>query len=460
MALLLDELRSADGAAEAGARVWRLAEAMYPLCRSLTGAGVRATLDLIETQGGLPLQRTEVPSGTPVHDWEVPLEWNVRDAWIADADGRRVVDFRAHNLHLMSYSVPVRRQMTLEELQPHLHSLPERPDDIPYRTSYYREHWAFCLRHRDRERLGPGPYEVVVDSTLAPGHLTLAECIVPGQSDDEILVHTHVCHPSLANDNLAGIAVAVELARALGRSRPRQTWRFIFAPGTIGSLTWLALRPEVLPRVRAGLVLGLLGDGAPLQYKRSRRGDTLTDRAAAHVLAGIEGARLLDFEPYGYDERQYGSPGFDLPVGRLTRSVNGGYPEYHCSADDMTLLRPESLAGALQALARLAQVLDGNRRLLNLSPFGEPRLGRRGLYRSTGGHAPGAFEHALLWVLSQSDGTHDLLAIAERARLPFEAIEAAAEALQQAGLLRDLAPDEPAPAFTIPGSQTPKGTPT
>ena len=282
MALQLDDLLDDAGAAAAGERTWSLVEALYPLCRSVTGDGVRATLDRIGEC--LPLQRTEVPSGTPVHDWEVPREWNVRDAWIADADGRRVVDFRAHNLHLMSYSVPVRRTMTLAELQPHLHSRPDRPDDIPYRTSYYREQWGFCLRHRDRERLGPGPYEVVVDSTLAPGHLSLAESVVPGRSADEVIVYTHTCHPSLANDNLSGIAVAVELARALRRTTPRRTWRFIFGPGTIGSLTWLALRRDVLPRVRAGLVLGLLGDAGPLQYKPSRRGDTLTDRAAAQQL--------------------------------------------------------------------------------------------------------------------------------------------------------------------------------
>ena len=467
MALQLDDLLDDAGAAAAGERAWSLVEALYPLCRSVTGDGVRATLDRIGEC--LPLQRTEVPSGTPVHDWEVPREWNVRDAWIADADGRRVVDFRAHNLHLMSYSVPVRRTMTLAELQPHLHSRPDRPDDIPYRTSYYREQWGFCLRHRDRERLGPGPYEVVVDSTLAPGHLSLAESVVPGRSADEVIVYTHTCHPSLANDNLSGIAVAVELARALRRTTPRRTWRFIFGPGTIGSLTWLALRRDVLPRVRAGLVLGLLGDAGPLQYKPSRRGDTLTDRAAAHVLAGIDGARLLDFEPYGYDERQFCSPGFDLPVGRLTRSPNSGFPEYHTSADDLALVRPVHLAGALQALARLAAVLDGNRVPLNLSPFGEPRLGKRGLYGSVGGGAPGAFEHALLWVLNQADGTRDLLAIAERARLPFATIEAAAEALEQAGLLRALdaaAPDGASTAPTFPASpvsltcMTSKGIPT
>ena len=462
--MLLDALIPDDAAGAAATDAWALIVALYPLCRSLTGDGVRQTLDRIGER--IPLIRTEVPSGTPAFDWEIPREWNLRDAWIADADGRRVVDFRAHSLHVMGYSVPVRRTMTLDELQPHLHSLPDQPDWIPYRTSYYREQWGFCLRHRDRERLGPGPYEVVIDATLAPGHLSYAESVIPGQSTDEVLVYTHTCHPALANDNLSGIAVAVELARALHQAprKPRLTWRFIFGPGTIGSLAWLSRNEaRVLPpppagegwgggtgRVSAGLVLGLLGDPGVLHYKHSRRGDTLTDRAAAHVLRGTE-AKLLDFEPYGYDERQFCSPGFDLPMGRLTRSPNSTYPEYHTSADDLSLIRPAQLAKALQTLARLASVLDANRTPLNLSPKGEPRLGKRGLYGSVGGGAPCAFEHALLWVLNQADGTRDLLAIAERARLPFEQVEQAAAALEHAGLLRTLdAPHESEPKGPSP----------
>lgn len=448
--MLLDALLPDDAASASAADAWTLIEALYPLCRSLTGDGVRQTLDRIGER--IPLIRTEIPSGTPAFDWEIPREWNLRDAWIADATGHRVVDFRAHSLHVMGYSVPVRRTMTLEELQPHLHSLPDQPDWIPYRTSYYREQWGFCLRHRDRERLGPGPYEVVVDATLAPGHLSYAESVVPGRSTDEVLVYTHTCHPALANDNLTGIAVAVELARALHRAptKPRRTWRFIFGPGTIGSLAWLSRNEDRLGRVRAGLVLGLLGDPGVLHYKHSRRGDTLTDRAAAHVLRGTD-ARLLEFEPYGYDERQFCSPGFDLPMGRLTRSPNSTYAEYHTSADDLSLICPAQLAKALQTLARLASVLDANRTPLNLSPKGEPRLGKRGLYGSVGGGAPGAFEHALLWVLNQADGTRDLLAIAERARLPFEQVEQAAAALEHAGLLRTLdAPHESEPKGPSP----------
>ena len=440
--MLLDALQREADSQEAALAACALIERMYPICRSITGDGVRRTLDLVEEQ--VPLARTEVASGTPVFDWEIPREWNVRDAYIADACGRRLVDFQAHNLHLVNYSSPVDRTMSLAELEPHLHSLPDRPDWIPYRTTYYRESWGFCLRHRDREALGSGPFRVVVDSTLEPGSLTFAESVVEGSTAGEAIVYTHTCHPSLANDNLTGIAVAAALAGALRAERPRLTWRFVFGPGTIGSLSWLARNEQRLPRLRAGLTIGLLGDAGPLRYKRSRRGDTVTDRAAAQLLAAAPfGALLTDFEPYGYDERQFCSPGFDLPVGRITRSPNGSYPEYHTSADDLSLVRPESLAESIRALARMIAALDANRRLLNLSPKGEPRLGKRGLYGSVGGAGPGEFEHALLWVLSLADGSHDLLAMAARSGLSIDLLDRAAAALEQAGLARTLG-DSPA----------------
>jgi aminopeptidase-like protein len=432
--MLLESLCGKSGSQALAREAWSLMEALYPICRSITGEGVRQTLDLLEQW--IPLRRSEVASGTRLYDWEVPLEWNIRDAYIADDQGRRIVDFRAHNLHVMSYSVPVQRTMSLAELEPHLYSIPERPDWIPYRTTYYREHWGFCLRHRDRERLGPGPYTVRIDSELTAGHLTYAECVIPGQTDEEAIVYTHICHPSLCNDNLTGISVAAGMARALRAEHPRLTWRFIFGPGTIGSLAWLAANEARLDRVRAGLVVGLLGDPAPLKYKRSRRGGTDADRAAEHALRALGATvRVVDFEPYGYDERQFCSPGFDLPVGRLTRSGNGEYPEYHTSADDLSLVRLESLAESAGALARIISVLDCNRRCVNLSPKGEPRLGKRGLYGNVGGVAPGDFERALLWVLSLCDGRRDLLAIAERSGLSIELIDRAASALTKAGLL-------------------------
>lgn len=433
----LAALQTPEASAAATADALALMYSLYPLCRSITGDGVRRSLDLVGAV--VPLERFEVPTGTPAFDWEVPKEWNIRDAWIAAPDGRRVVDFRAHSLHVMSYSVPVRAMLTRAELEPHLHSLPEHPDWIPYRTSYYREDWGFCLRHRDRRELGSGPFEVVIDADLKPGHLSYAECVVPGTCDGEAIVYTHVCHPSLANDNLSGIAVAAVLARALRAASPRLTWRFVFGPGTIGSLLWLSRNEPRLPQVRAGLVIGLLGDAGPLTYKRSRRGTTSTDRIAEYVLGGqSEPARLVDFEPYGYDERQFCSPGIDLPVGRLTRSPNGTYPEYHTSADDLTLVRRSQLEAAIRTLARMLSTIDANRMLRNLCPKGEPRLGKRGLYRAVGGTAPGQFENALLWILSLSDDRHDLVAIARRSGLPFETLDEAAVALEAAGLVLSL----------------------
>lgn len=418
---------------------WSLMEELYPICRSITGEGARETLRRVAKR--VPLELFEVPSGTPVFDWEVPREWNVREAYVEDESGRRVVDLRDHTLHLMSYSTPVDTVMTLEELRPHLHSIPAHPDWIPYRTSYYRENWGFCLAHRVLESLRPGRYRVRIDSTLAPGSLTYGECYVPGKVQDEVLVFTHICHPSLCNDNLTGIALATQLAAQIREDRPRLSYRFVFAPGTIGSITWLARNETRVGRVRNGLVLGLAGDRGPLTFKRSRRGDTETDRIGAYVLGQVgNGARVIDFSPYGYDERQLCSPGFDLPVGRLTRTPNDEYAEYHSSADNFDILSRDSLAQSLYAAATMLAIADRNARFVNLSPKCEPRLGKRGLFRHTGGQNPGQFEHALLWVLNQSDGSHSLLDITEKSRLPFDLVADAADCLEAVALLRRVEP--------------------
>lgn len=434
---LLADLASLAGCMERIDTAWTLMTDLHPVCRSITGDGVRRTLARIARMA--PLEITEVPSGTPVFDWEVPREWNVREAWIADESGRHVVDLRDHTLHLMSYSVPVDEVMTLQELRPHLHSLPDHPDWIPYRTSYYREDWGFCLTHRQLQALQPGRYRVRIDSTLAPGTLTYGECVIPGRTSEEVLVFTHVCHPSLCNDNLTGIALASMLAAGLRRSTPRFTYRFVFAPGTIGSITWLARNEATVQLVRHGLVLGLAGDRGPLTYKRSRRGDAEIDRISAYVMQSFgANARVVPFSPYGYDERQLCSPGFNLPVGRLTRTPNNEFPEYHTSADDFTLIDRAALAESLFACASIIRVADRNMRYLNLNPKCEPRLGKRGLFRPTGGGHPGEFEHALLWVLNQSDGSSSLLDIAEKSHLPFMVLAAAADALTGVQLLRPL----------------------
>lgn len=457
---LLAGLQDAGAARTAAEAAMTLAEEIYPLCRSITGEGVRETLRRVGRM--VPLEVTEIPSGTPVFDWQVPLEWNIRDAWIADASGRKVVDFRRHALHVMSYSVPVRRRMSLAELRPHLHSLPAHPDRIPYRTSYYRENWGFCVADQELQGWRDGEYEVVIDSTLAPGSLTLAECVVPGRSAQEVLVYTHTCHPALANDNAIGIAVAAVLARAALRqaadNRPNPTFRFVFGPGTIGSIAWLATHETLLDRIRAGLVIGLLGDAGPLTYKRSRRATTEVDLIAARIVRALDpAARVVEFAPYGYDERQFCSPGIDLPMGRLTRSPNDAYSEYHSSADNLALLDVGAVAQSVQALAMILDRIDRNRLFRSRSPRGEPQLGRRGLYRATGGAGPAQFEHAMLWLLNLSDGTHGLQDAQAASGLPEGTLQLAAEALLQAGLIEEVTSGPRSSGFVEQGGAAHRG---
>jgi aminopeptidase-like protein len=408
---------------------------LYPICRSITGEGMRETLRRL--QGHVPLVLREVPSGTAVLDWTVPKEWNIRDAYVKNASGERVVDFQRSNLHVLHYSVPVHRTVTLRELTAHSFTLPDHPNWIPYRTSYYTEAWGFCLSHRQLQALPDGEYEVRIDSTLAPGHLSYGELVLPGETADEVLISCHACHPSLCNDNLSGVAVATFLARQLRARRRRLTYRFLFIPGTIGSITWLAENERTVPRIRHGIVLASVGDPGAFHYKRSRRGDAEIDRAVAHVLQhSAPGSELMDFTPFGYDERQYCSPGYDLPVGCLSRTPYGRYPEYHTSADDLDFVRPEALAETYATCLAVFDLLEGNDTYLNRRPRGEPQLGRRGLYRAVGGVAGDPHDElALLWVLNLSDGTRTLLDIAERARLPFGTVRRAADLLISHDLL-------------------------
>lgn len=420
-----------------GEEIHALAAEIFPICRSITGEGVRRTLEVLGRHA--PIMRHELPSGAPVLDWEVPKEWNIADAYIKDASGRRVVDFRASNLHVMSYSAPVRQRMSLAELKPHIFTLPDQPDLVPYRTSYYKETWGFCMSHKQLQAMeaAGGDYEVVIDSRLEPGTLAWGEYLHEGQSRDEVLLSTHVCHPSLANDNCSGLALLTLLARAFSRRPTQLSYRFVFVPVTIGAIAWLARNEAEIGRIKHGLVISNVGDGGGPTYKRSRRGDSLIDRAMQHVLSRSGTApRLLDFIPYGYDERQYCSPGFDLPVGSFQRSQFATFPEYHTSADNMDYIRPEYLAQSYRWISEALEILETDRRLINLQPKGEPQLGRRGLYGAIGGDRDAYTKNmAMLWALNMSDGRHSLLDIADRAQLPFDAIASAAAALEQHGLL-------------------------
>jgi aminopeptidase-like protein len=409
---------------------------LFPICRSITGEGVRETLASVGRR--IPLELHEVPSGTRVLDWTVPDEWNIDDAYIAK-DGRRVVDFRESNLHVVSYSEPVRAAMPLADLRPHLHTLPEHPEWIPYRTSYYSRTWGFCLSQRRLDKLEDGDYEVMIDSTLEPGSLTYGECFLPGEREDEVLLTTHICHPSLANDNLSGIALLTEIGARLQEAPRSLSYRLLFIPGTIGSITWLARNEALVSKIVGGLVLACVGDLAPLTYKRSRRGDALIDRAAAYVLR--RSGNLADFVPWGWDERQFNSPGFDLPVGSLCRSREGEFEEYHSSADDLELVRPEQLEAALNSVLEILDVVETDRRYLNLAPKGEPQLGKRDLYPKMGGPSAEEEQLAMLWVLNQSDGGNSLLDIAERSGIPFASLRRSAGKLLEAGLLAETRED-------------------
>ncbi|MBX3013815.1 MAG: DUF4910 domain-containing protein [Caldilineaceae bacterium] len=424
----------------AGQAMHQLMAALYPICRSITGDGVRHSLQLLQKE--IPLTLHEVPTGTPVFDWTVPNEWNIRDAYVKNARGEKVIDFQASSLHVLNYSTPIAARMSLAALKPHLFSLPEQPQRIPYRTSYYHETWGFCLSHETLEGLEEGEYEVYIDSTLAPGHLTYGELVIPGISAETVLISCHCCHPSLCNDNLSGMVVSTYLAKALLAQQAvqplRYTYRFLFIPGTIGSITWLALHEDAARQIKHGLVVACVGDEGNFTYKQSRRGNAEIDQVVSHYLAQRQApATILDFSPFGYDERQYCSPGFNLAVGSLTRTPHGRFPQYHTSADDLTFVTATALAESLTAYRDICTILEQNGTYRNLSPYGEPQLGKRGLYSAFGGKKEAkASELAMLWVLNFADGSHSLLDIAEKSGYPFALIATVAQTLEAHGLLR------------------------
>jgi aminopeptidase-like protein len=421
-----------------GEEMYRLVTELFPICRSITGKGVRETLALVQKH--VPVDLHQVPSGTRVFDWIVPKEWNIREAWVKDPAGKKIIDFRNSNLHVLNYSAPVHATLSLEDLKQHLYSLPEHADWIPYRTSYYNENWGFCLPHNQLLALSEGEYEVSIDSSLEDGHLTYGECYLQGETEAEVLISAHICHPSLANDNLSGIAIAVFLANHLSKLSLRYSYRFLFIPGTIGSITWLSLNESKVSRIKHGLVFTCLGDSGKFTYKKSRRGDAEIDRAVTEVLKKSgEVFEIRQFSPYGYDERQFCSPGFNLPVGCFMRTPHGQFPEYHTSADNLNLVQPQQLSASLSKCVAILHILEHNRRYLNQNPKCEPQLGKRGIYSQIGGQADGKLrELAMLWVLNLSDGSNSLLDIAEKSDLGFPLIQNAACTLQEHGLLSEL----------------------
>jgi aminopeptidase-like protein len=420
---------------ETGSGMYKLMGELYPLCRSITGDGLRDSLRMIQKH--IPLELHEVPTGTAVFDWNIPKEWNIRDGYVKGPDGTKIIDFKRSCLHVVNYSVPVRAKMSLAELKPYLHSLPDHPDWVPYRTSYYKETWGFCLTHRELQNLKDGEYEVMIDSSLEPGNMTYGECYIKGESEDEILLSSHSCHPSLCNDNLSAMALNTFLAKSLLGQKSHYSYRFIFAPGTIGAITWLSRNESKTSRIKHGLVAACVGDRGKFHYKKSRRGNADVDAAVAHALkhSGSEYV-ISDFTPYDYDERQYCSPGFNLPVGSLTRTPHDAYKENHTSADNMDFVSVESLDGSFQVYSKVLDILEHNKKFINTNPKCEPRLGKRGLYGAVGGKRDAnTYELSMQWTLNYCDGQHSLLDIANKSGFRFDIIKEAAQRLAEHHLL-------------------------
>ena len=420
---------------DSGEEMYKLMENLYPICRSITGNGVQETLKIIKEY--IPLKIYEVTTGTQVFDWTVPKEWNIRDAYVKNSNGVKVIDFNKSNLHVLNYSIPINKKMSLEELKKNLYTLPDYPDWTPYLTSYYKENWGFCLPHNQFKKLEEGEYEVFIDSTLEDGHLTFGELYLKGKSDDEILFSCYICHPSLCNDNLSGTVLLTFLSKLLSDRDLKYSYRFLFIPETIGAITWLSLNENKISNIKCGIVATCVGDPGISTYKKTHDGDVIIDKIVQKVLIDSgDKYNIVEFFPSGSDERQFSSPGFKLPVGSLMRTMYGHFPEYHTSADNLDFVQPEYLADSLEKYLKIIFILENNSTYLNLNPKCEPQLGKRGLYRMIGSQKSGGInELAMFWVLNLSDGTNSLLDISIRSGMTFEQIKAAADALHAHDLL-------------------------
>lgn len=412
---------------------------LWPICRSILGPGFRQSLDILSEM--MPMERLTFPTGTQVLDWVVPQEWRPKNAYFIGPDGKKRADFQGNNLHLVQYSAPFKGRLSLSKLKPHLHSLPQQPEAVPYLTSYYQNRWGFCITDRELKTLPEGSYEVVVDAELLDGELIVGEAVLEGRTDREIMLSSYLCHPSLANNELSGPLVLCALyERLAGIADRKYTYRFVLLPETIGAVAFLSRRGRALKRkLVAGYQLTCLGDSGRFTYKKSRQGNSLADRAALCAMREMRNDNILPFNPaVGSDERQYCSPGFDLPVGSLMRTMYTLYPEYHTSLDDKSLMDFDGMAEAVELYARIIGYIEGNRTFRNTSPYGEPQLGRRGLFRSLSGKDRQEDDLAMWWLLNYSDGRHDLLAIAELSGHSMETLMRVGRILEEAKLLRDV----------------------
>lgn len=418
--------------------MYSLMEKLYPICRSITGDGVRETLKIIKKI--VPIQINEVPSGTEVFDWTIPKEWNIKDAYVKNSNGEKIIDFKKSNLHLLNYSVPINKKMTLEELKDHLYTLPEYPDVIPYLTSYYKENWGFCLSQNTYNNLEDDIYDVFIDSTLENGNLTYGEYFLQGESDEEILLSCYICHPSMCNDNLSGTVLLTYLAKILSKMDLKYSYRFLFIPETIGSITWLSLNESKIKKIKHGLVATCCGDSGNLTYKKTRVGNAEIDNIVEKVLQESECKyRIIDFFPLGSDERQFSSPGFNLPIGSLMRTPYGEFDEYHTSADNLNFINKDKLEETLNRYLDVIYIIENNEIYINLNPKCEPQLGKRGLYSLIGSSKRSPiYQKAILWILNYSDGLNSLMDISRFSNIKFKIIKESADMLIKCNLLMTL----------------------
>ena len=422
---------------ETGQSMYSLAERLFPICRSITGNGVRKTLSIIQEK--IPIIQKEIASGTKVFDWTVPDEWNIKDAYVKDEKGNRIIDFRKSNLHIVGYSIPFKGKLSLKELKEHLYTLPEQPEVIPYVTSYYKKRWGFCLAHNFYKKLKKGIYEVNIDSTLQPGFLTYGELIIKGKTDKEILISTYICHPSLANNELSGPVVSTYLAKYLlnRKEKTRYTYRIIFIPETIGSISYLSLYKGYLKKnVVGGYVITCIGDPGLFSYLQTRQENTLIDRVTIHALKHSEkDYKIYNYLERGSDERQYNSPGIDLPIGSLMRTKYRRYPEYHTSADNLNFITPKALFESLEMYKLCIKILEKNFKYITTMPC-EPQLEKRGLYPTLSIKTSGNSVRDMMDILAYCDGKNDLLNIAEKINRPIWTLFPIVEQLLNNNLLK------------------------
>ena len=427
---------------EQGKEIYNLIEKLFPICRSITGDGVRETLKIIKEH--IPIDIIEVPSGTKVFDWTVPKEWNIDYAYIKNAKGEKIIDFQKSNIHVLNYSIPINKKIHLRELKDHLHTLPDYPDWIPYLTSYYKEDWGFCLSHNQYNMLEEDIYEVVISSNLKEGSLTYGELYIEGKLKEELLLTSYICHPSLCNDNLTGPCVLAFLAKELIKLKEEKnlkySYRILFIPETIGAISWLSANEDKVPNIKCGLVLTCVGDPGNSTYKKTREGNAYIDKVVEKVLIDSgDPFKLIDFFPSGSDERQFSSPGFNIPTGSLLRTIYGEFPEYHTSADDLNFIKPKFLANSFKKYRDIFFILENNAKYENLNPKCEPQLGKRGLYSSIGGVKTDENDRmAIFWILNLSDRDHSLLEIAVRSKLSFGFIKIIADVLIKHKLLKEI----------------------